>query len=121
MFSSLCQIGVNDYLFLRDVKVMFMEDNVFSSMGTAYPFRYPCILLRIHNSSAGMAESLKRIPSDHHEPVKIRSRLHRLPQVLEDMKNWKLPPTFQEDPQDLLTRLVDPTVQLNLLKRLKKM
>ena len=81
------QIGINDYVFLREVKVLFVSTDLFDALGSSYAFRYPCILLHIH--SGNVSGAVKKIPAHHHEAIKIRSRLHRLPDILHEMKTWR--------------------------------
>lgn len=95
--------------------MVFVAQDLFE--GTNYPYRCPCILLRPSSN-----DGLKKVPTDHHEAIKIRSRLHRLPEALEEMINWRFPPLHAEEQPDdpLFTRLCDPEVQSSLLKRLKR-
>ena len=87
-----------------------------ANLGSCYPFRHPCVLLR------PVVEGIKKIPASHHEAYKIRSRLHRLPQELEKMATWKLPQTVAEEEHEdpMLARLNDSEIQVDLLKRLKR-
>ena len=71
--------------------MLVVATDAFDAVGGSYPFRYPCIMLRFHSGGGVMTEKLRKIPADHHEAVKIRSRLHRLPLVLEEMKSWRFP------------------------------
>lgn len=110
------KILVNDYVLLREVKVVFLTDETLTNLRHVYTYRHPCILLR------PAANGVKKIPVYHHEAYKIRSRLHRLPDELEKMDSWKFPPPTEEKVPDdhLLVRLNEPLVQMNLLKRLKR-
>lgn len=69
--------------------MLLVAAEAFDAVGASYPFRHPCILLRFHSGSGVATDKLRKIPADHHEAVKIRSRLHRLPLVLEEMKSWR--------------------------------
>lgn len=110
------RILVNDYVLMREVKVVFLTEETLTNLRNVYAYRHPCVLLR------PAADGTKKIPANHHEAYKIRSRLHRLPDELEKMDCWKFPPPTEEKvPEDhLLVRLNQPTVQMNLLKRLKR-
>lgn len=101
---------------MREVKVVFLTEETLANLSSYYSFRHPCVLFR------PAVEGVKKLAFSHHEAYKIRSRLHRLPQELEQMATWKLPPpAIDEEPEDpLLARLNDPSVQMNLLKRLKR-
>lgn len=112
---------MNDYMLLKEVKIVFVPQETFSGLGSAYRYRYPCIFLRpsVYGGGSG---GVKKVPAGHHEAVKIRSRLHRLPEALEQMTAWRLPPLPAEEVPDdlLLARLSNPDVQIDLLKRLKR-
>ncbi|XP_057376353.1 uncharacterized protein LOC130697467 [Daphnia carinata] len=110
------RISVNDYVLMCEVKVVFLTEETLTNLRNVYAYRHPCVLLR---PAAG---GIKKIPLDHHEAYKIRSRLHRLPDELEKMDHWQFPPPAEEKvPEDpLLVRLNESTVQMNLLKRLKR-
>lgn len=101
---------------MREAKVVFLTEEALTNLSAYYAFRHPCLLLR------PTAEGIKKLAFSHHEAFKIRSRLHRLPQELEQMATWKLPPpATDEEPDDpLLARLNDSSVQIRLLKRLKR-
>ena len=102
-------------MLLKEIRVVFLANETFTNLDKTYPKRLPCVLLR------PSTDGLKKIPANHHEAEKISSRLHRLPDALEKMVEWKRPPaTTSEHEDDLLTRLIDPSVQENLLKRLKR-
>jgi len=100
--------------------VVFCEKENFATLGSTYPFQYPCVLLRpAHDSER---KKIIRIRANHHEAAKIRSRLHRLPDALEEMKLWKpLPAVEDEEAVDmLLADLMNPVVQLQLLSNLNR-
>lgn len=99
---------------MREVKTVFLTEEALSSAN--FPFRHPFLLLR------PAVDHIKKLPPSHHEAHKIRSRLHRLPEELERMTDWKFPPpAVDEEPEDpFLTQLTKPSVQINLLKRLKR-
>ncbi|KAI9561820.1 hypothetical protein GHT06_012781 [Daphnia sinensis] len=110
------RISVNDYVLMREVKVVVLTEETLTNLRNVYAYRHPCVLLR------PAADGTKKIHSSHHEAYKIRSRLHRLPDELEKMDCWKFPPPTEEKvPEDhLLARLNQSIVQMNLLKRLKR-
>lgn len=110
------QIGANDYIFMKDVKAVFLSEETLANLRSFYTYRHPCVLLR------PAAEGVKKVEASHHEAYKIRSRLHRLPEELEKMDNWKFPESIEEEIQDdpLVARLNNPSVQMSLLKRLKR-
>ena len=101
---------------MRDVKVVFLTEETLTSLSSNFPFRYPFVLLR------PAVDNVKKLPFSHHEAYKIRSRLHRLPQELEKMTEWEFPPpTVDDEPEDpFLARLNQSSVQIHLLKRLKR-
>ena len=95
------------------MRVIFLADETFEKLNEIYPKRYPCVLLL-------PSDIVRKLPANHHEAVKIRSRLHRLPDALEQMKHWQRPPGVGEHDDLLLARLSDPGVQQSLLKRLRR-
>ena len=102
--------------------MVFCEKENFTTLGSTYPFQYPCVLLRPAPYHDSEPKKIIRIRANHHEAAQIRSRLHRLPDALEEMKLWKpLPAAEGEEPVDmLLADLMNPVVQLQLLSNLKR-
>ena len=116
VFFFILQIGVNDYVFMKEVKVIFLSEETLANLRSFYTYRHPCVLLR------PAAEGIKKVEASHHEAYKIRSRLHRLPEELDKMDNWKFPEPIEEEHQEdpLVVRLNQSSVQMSLLKRLKR-
>lgn len=108
---------------MKEVRVVFCEKEHFEILGSAYPFKYPCVLLRppLHHDNG--PKKIRKIAYNSHEAAKIRHRNHRLPEALEEMLMWQAPEAAEEEEVQVdlfLAKLNDPQVQLQILSKLKR-